>query len=128
MATDPTRKQFITSVKPMLDRKGNHLTADEISELKPLLETRTGWKQLKSLGVKGVTGIPGQALDSIVARLRDVGIFIVPVGELESFDTRAPQHPKSAWLENVLANRIDERSGEHRSFVEDIRSYFRQHQ
>lgn len=128
MATDPTRKQFLNAVEPMRNRKDNHLTADELSELKPLLETRTGWKQLKSLGVQGVTGPTGEALDHIVAKLKGVGIFIVPVGELERFETRAQQRPKSVWLEHVLTNRFDESAGEHRSFINDIRSFVRHHQ
>jgi hypothetical protein len=73
------------------------VAADSIKEL---LKERSAWRNLKLSGVAGVPGEAGPSTERIVANLSTLGVFVLPVGEVERWyklDVR-----KQRWVEEVL--------------------------
>lgn len=65
---------------------GPSLTNSEVKELRELLKSRTGWELAKTNGRAVLpAGASVDAFDRICAYCRGVGLFILPVGELERF-------------------------------------------
>jgi predicted ATPase len=78
-----------------------------IDDLKNELEFKGKWDKIKKMGIMGVpNGDPSAATNRIIHNLKEIGICIVPVGELEGFIKDAGGHgPK--WLNNVLEHHPD---------------------
>lgn len=79
-----------------------NLSSKEINTIKTELKTESKWESLKR---NGITALPSgdatvafQKMDQV---LRDVGIFIVPVGELECFVKQVGGHGPD-WVNKVL--------------------------
>ncbi|NWJ71499.1 ATP-binding protein [Pseudonocardia sp. ICBG1122] len=83
--------------------------SDEVVELSDLvrdvdmvIHPKTGWKLVKTVGVSGVpNGDSTLSVKELLARLRDMGLFVVPVGEVESFVPEASGHGP-VWIANVF--------------------------
>jgi hypothetical protein len=78
-------------------------TDEEERKIKALLKERSGgWAEAKEYGERGVP--PGDAaarLTTLLAYLREVGLFVVPEGELEGFARGVPGHGPR-WVNGVL--------------------------
>ncbi len=83
----------------------NELTANEIKSIRKHIRATSGWELIKKNGKGAVSsGDPSTAFDTILEEAKKVGLFLVPVGELERF------HPliagdKQKWLREVFENR-----------------------
>lgn len=82
--------------------KGLELSRQEIKEIREVISTVSKWDSLKNAGVTALP--PGDATASfreINQVLRELGIYIVPVGELECFVKAVGGHGPE-WVNKVL--------------------------
>ena len=103
-----TGSQLLQILKEKLpDNREMELSRTTIDDIKKLLVFKSRWDDIKHNGISGAPrGNATISLKNIVKNLRETGICIVPVGELESFVRDAGDHgPK--WLNNVLEQHPD---------------------
>ena len=90
-------------VVKILDRvSGKTLQDRDIEEIREILKKASAWSDAKEMGAKFVP--PGDAtvaLEQMLALTSNVGLHIVHVGEVESFD-RACAGESTAWVNRVL--------------------------
>ncbi|MBQ7337983.1 MAG: AAA family ATPase [Clostridia bacterium] len=60
------------------------------------------WEQIKKIGKAGFTGDAPAAYETVESMCKKVGLFIVPVGEMEGFDKTINKEKKD-WVYHVLA-------------------------
>lgn len=97
------RSTFKNFINAFLDASTEvDLSKDEIKRIKDEIKPSTKWDILKISGEGGIpAGETKVAYNSMNAKLKDKGIFVVPVGELERFITEVNLHgPK--WVDSVL--------------------------
>ena len=83
------------------------LSKEEIKELRKLTEPISKWKKMKSYGVPAIPPRNASAaFNHLNQSLKDAGIFIVPVGELECFIKDVGGHGPE-WVNSVLENHSD---------------------
>ncbi|WP_150211773.1 ATP-dependent nuclease [Streptomyces venezuelae] len=84
-------------------RDNDPVPADTARRLGELAKVATEWKHLKKAGLTALNGtpafIPAMRLTAALARL---GVFVVPVGELESWVPHVPSGDKAKWLTQVF--------------------------
>lgn len=83
-------------------RAAAELSAGEIENIKAAVTAHSRWKDAKKQGERLLSG---QALDSfqrLCGALRELGIFLVELGVLESFHRKVPANNKAEWLRKVL--------------------------
>ena len=75
---------------------------EKISEIKKILRTTSAWAEAKEVGKAYIpSGDPTNAFERIQSKFKEKGLFVVEVGELESFVKSVPNHgPK--WVNEVL--------------------------
>ncbi|WP_174535758.1 ATP-dependent nuclease [Micromonospora chalcea] len=97
------RNDFERRVNEVLkERKGQFLTPGDLASIRKMVTPKTGWKAFKKVGRSWLRGDAIEAFDRIDTYLRSLGIFLVPVGELEGFHPEVPSGNKAAWLRRVL--------------------------
>jgi len=75
----------------------------EVEKIKEILKVSTAWSFAKDRGISFVpAGDASSACQEIINLLKTIRIFVIPVGELESFDRSLGNGNKSKWLETVL--------------------------
>ena len=80
------------------------------------------WDQIKKIGKAGFTDDAPAAYEKVEAICQKVGLFIVPVGEMEGF-VKTVNKEKKDWVYHVLANydlATDPKLAEARSFVQSV--------
>lgn len=122
------RKDIRRDLQPILAKTDRYIDGKELDVMRKAIRPATGWDDVKRSGQNYFRGEDYQAMQRVLSGLRQVGIFTVPVGELESFDPSVSPSPKASWLSAVLSARFDEQPGEHRDFVTDIRRFIADHQ
>jgi hypothetical protein len=103
-------------------RAAPELSASEISGIKAAVSAHSGWGDAKKQG-KGL--LSGQALTSfqhLCTSLRELGIFLVEGGVLESFHREVPASNKAEWLRKVLEQREYLRSSDAHSLIKAVTS------
>ena len=82
-----------------------------------------GWRQIKR---GGIAALPGGDASTVSVRLlnglREIGLFVVPVGELERWDTTVGVHGP-AWV-NALLEHGDGLPAPARAFVRELDESF----
>lgn len=109
----PLRK---LQLKEELDRRIDELprdvlTSKDAESLRAVIRADSGWDKAKRSGLQAVP--QGQAYDAcerLLAALTALGLFIVPVGELERFAPGVPGHGP-AWVTAVLEQKLHEAPG-----------------
>lgn len=61
------------------------------------------WQQIKKIGKAGFTGNEPAAYEQVEEMCKSVGLYIVPVGEMECFD-KTINKEKKEWVYHVLEN------------------------
>lgn len=56
---------------------------EEINKITESIRLRSGWKEVKRSGISSFEGVVYQAVVRVIDGLADIGLFLVPVGELE---------------------------------------------
>lgn len=91
------------SIDAIFDRsKSKTLTSSEIKEIRDVISTTSKWTPIKNGGVSALpAGDATQAFGNIDSKLRQQGMYIVPVGELECFIKEIGGHGPD-WVNKVL--------------------------
>lgn len=80
------------------------------------------WEQIKKIGKAGFTGDAPAAYEKVEAICKKVGLFIVPVGEMECFDKTVNKEKKD-WVYHILENydlAVEPKLTEARAFVRSV--------
>ena len=80
------------------------------------------WAQIKKIGIAGFTGDEPAAYEKVEAICKQVGLFVVPVGEMECFDKTVSKEKKD-WVYYVLEHydlAVDPKLESARKFVQEI--------
>lgn len=83
------------------------------------------WAQIKKTGKAGFTGDEPAAYENVEAICKKVGLFVVPVGEMECFDKTINKEKKD-WVYYVLENydlAVEPKLESARKFVQEIVDY-----
>lgn len=83
------------------------------------------WSQIKKIGKAGFTGNEPAAYERVEEVCKSVGLFVVPVGEMECFD-KTTNKEKKDWVYHVLENydlAIEPKLEGARKFVQSIVDY-----
>ncbi|MFD0209733.1 ATP-dependent endonuclease [Streptomyces hirsutus] len=100
------------------------LSQQQIDAIVRELKAANGWKSLKTSGLAGLTGEPHNSASRLIAYFAELGLFLVPVGELECWVRALPGTNKNVWLSRVFDEGYYRRpSAELNSFVEGISNY-----
>ena len=93
-----------TAVNGFLDSvKDEILSEKELKELRALLKGSSAWDFLKDVGSAGIPkGDATNAYNRLIEVLKPAGIYIVEVGELESFVKEVGGDHGPLWTNNVL--------------------------
>ena len=88
--------------------RGEYLSDKELSKLKTSLKGSSVWDILKDVGSAGIPkGDATNAYNRLIEVLKPAGIYIVEVGELESFVKEVGGDHGPLWTSNVLENYPD---------------------
>lgn len=104
------------------------LTPREAKAIREAVKETTGWSLFKKMGRSRLSGEALRRLDSLLAELAKIGIFLVPVGELERFHPEYTVGNKAKWLQEVLSESVYARSGSQDAFVASIRAFIEEQQ
>lgn len=100
-----------------------YLSKEEIQEVKRLLTPDSPWSPIKKSGASALPrGDVSKAYEDISAYLKNLGIYVVPVGELESFITSVGGHGPR-WVNSVLENYPDLASDSYQEIQNFIREW-----
>lgn len=130
---------YVNSQRPQLDAeearkeilqifdriKTPQMSKEDIDAVKKKLKASSAWGKVKEVGKSFFKGDPYTKLDNLLNKCKEKGLFIVPVGELESFYKPEANKHGSAWVNAVmpldLAN--EKELEEARTFVNEIAEY-----
>ena len=101
------------------------LPGDIAKQINEVLRKSSPWAILKNAGRSGLpSGDATKAFDNLNKRLTGIGIFIVPVGQLEGFDRSIGNHgPK--WVNEVLEKDLkDPCFDEAKKFIQSVYAEF----
>jgi hypothetical protein len=120
VSTDYVREQ----VANVLDAADATLSRGEVARIREVTKIEDGWSTTKESGVGGLPQGDATARGTdLLDHLSEIGIFVVPVGELERWHTKIGGHGPS-WVVDVLVARLHEREdAPSRPFIESVASY-----
>lgn len=93
----------------------NNMNAKNSSE-------NNAWEQIKKIGKAGFTGDAPAAYEKVETICKKVGLFVVPVGEMECFDKTVNKEKKD-WVYHILENydlAVEPKLTEARAFVQSV--------
>lgn len=102
------RNSFMGSIETIITSSTEKTLSDtEIKELRNLLKIESKWSLLKKGGIDSLPAGDGyNAFNRISKNLKDLSIYIVPVGELENFIKEIGGHGPD-WVNKVLESYPD---------------------
>jgi hypothetical protein len=104
--------------------EGPRLTLQASERIRAATKVSDGWTLLKNGGVAALPqGAESQSGANLLTALERVGLFVVPVGEVERWH-REVAHRSSAWLNDVVSEELYATQGPHRDFVGRIATSF----
>jgi hypothetical protein len=100
-----------------------HLDDKAVDVIQKALGRSTGWNTVKAAGKAGVANPEAyQSLEYLLGHLAHMGIFLVPVGELERW---FPHLPKAGWCGAALEQGLHENpTPELQRFIAAVAQYF----
>lgn len=123
----PIAVERIRSKLVEIEHKGRFESPDR-TVIKEAMNETSPWQNAKRSGKSAVpSGEASQAIESLLRRLKSIGLFVVPVGEVERFVPSVGNHG-SMWVAEVLKLNIATAPdlGIARSFVQEIRDYIKE--
>ncbi|MFJ6798884.1 ATP-dependent nuclease [Streptomyces sp. NPDC091268] len=124
----PTVDGFRSAVKQSFEGSSGHaaLTGQMVDHLMKLLKGSSGWDVLKKAGLSGLQGDEHAAAQRVLDAAADLGLFIAPCGELESWVRQVSNAKKSTWSRRVFEEGwYAKPTSELREFCESIRTFFK---
>ncbi len=120
----PERAKVRTEMRAVLDGSADpHFAKSELDRIGELIKSESGWRQIKRKGAGAIdTGDPTAAFNSILAASKLVGLFILPVGELERFHSDVSGN-KQEWLRKVLEQELFRTSQEAHDLMREVREF-----
>ncbi|MEV6575641.1 AAA family ATPase [Streptomyces sp. NPDC051577] len=95
-------------------------------ELTKLAKGGTRWGDLKNSGLDGLHGDVHNAAKHLLQAAADLGLFVVPCGELESWVRPVPRGDKAIWSQRVFAQGWYAKPTEElKAFCNSIRAYLK---
>jgi hypothetical protein len=106
-------------------KAGQQLTTQQNERIAALLKSVNGWKQFKRSGLNSLSGTRSYAATRrLLDYLTSLGVFLVPVGELECWVPEVPSGNKSNWLTKVFEDGDFQRPSDGlREYVKGITEY-----
>lgn len=106
-AVHPRRSDVRAGFNEVIQREtGEKMSKADLGALRTLIKSESGWSQIKKNGVGGMgRGDHVKALEDIVSASRELGLFILTVGELEGFHSNVTG-AKPDWLRTVLERQL----------------------
>ena len=95
------------------DDKKETITGGDKEKVSDLLNDARDWSEPKKYGIQKLRGGTHRGCQQLLSQLKQLGIFVVPEGELESWN-RALSATKSVWIREALELMDDDPA----SFVE----------
>lgn len=97
------RKSTKDSIMQILDASNNeYLSLEEVDEIKGTVKSLSKWENIKKLGIPAIpAGDATAAFSRLNQKLINIGIHLVPVGEIEGFIKEVGGHGQR-WVTNVL--------------------------
>jgi hypothetical protein len=101
------------------------LSVVERQKIRDLMKGTSLWGMAKTLGKGFLSGEPAMHAQKLLTELHRFGIYIVPIGELESFCRTVGNHGPR-WVSEVLKRRLedDPELAEAREFVAGVLFYY----
>lgn len=101
-----------TAINSTLDKsESDYLSSREIGEIRDAIKTVSKWDNLKKFGANAIPrGDSASAYGRLDETLKTIGVYIVPVGELECFVREVGGHGPE-WVNAVLETYPDLDSG-----------------
>ena len=98
---------FKKEIQKILDQiSGPTVTGQDFKNLENTTKKASAWANAKKMGRNMLSpGDSVQAFDRVQARLKQVGIAIIPIGEIEAFDKSVGNHG-TKWVNEVLEKDI----------------------
>lgn len=120
--------EIIQEVEAQLEelRKKPSISLGDIETIEDILEAGRTWSEAKRSGISSLDNQDYKDCDSLLDELAKIGLFIVPVGELESWDKAFSPKNKAKWILKALQKIKEDLSSfkEASQFVEKIAQYF----
>lgn len=111
------------SILQILDGSGTpDLSTKEIETIREAVHTISKWDNIKKMGISAIpAGEPITSFKRIDQTLREKGIYIVPVGELECFIKEVGKHGPE-WVNRVLEQHPDLNDAVYTTITQFIKS------
>jgi len=111
-------------IRGVLEAAGRTLTPQESERIRAITKVEDGWSMLKTTGLPGVPAGDGQIrCRRLLDGLKAIGIFVVPIGELEAWHSDIGGHGPS-WVVDVLAaGHHDRDDTPSNAFVDEVATY-----
>ncbi|WP_170176984.1 ATP-dependent nuclease [Myceligenerans xiligouense] len=121
---EATRDHVRDSIAEIIEKSGaKTLSRQEVEQIVAVVKPESGWKQVKKKGHGAINrGDPMDAFGDILGASRRIGLFILPVGELESFHSKIGGN-KQVWLQHVLEHELFAKESEAWSLIRDVRAF-----
>ncbi|WP_426346522.1 hypothetical protein [Cronobacter universalis] len=102
--------------------KGSEKEKLKKSDIQDAMKTGQSWAILKQTGIAGLpNGDASEEFDKLIDMLEAIGIYIVPVGEIERFNRKIPGHGPKFVTKVLTEHSLDEKEFlELKMFVEKV--------
>jgi hypothetical protein len=126
LGSAPLLASVRTELKEVLDREpGPNLSRDASTAIRAATRLDDSWSRLKSGGLAAVPqGDASAQAQVLVDGLASLGLFVVPVGELERWEPDLPGHGPSWVGAAIEAGRHDNAGSSTEQFVERLSAFF----
>lgn len=102
------------------DLEGPKLTPEMAQTLREVVTIEDGWARAKRSGISALPqGDASKSGERLFETLKDIGLHVVPVGELERWATDVPRHGPR-WVAGALEAEVHESEGPHSEFVLEL--------
>ncbi len=122
-------KKVLDEIKALLGspKETDALTTEQSQKIAELVKNANGWTTLKQGGLGVLSGDAYAAVERLLQYGAGLGLFLVPVGELEMWVRKVPSGNKKAWFNRVFSDgHWRNPTQELRDFVMAIEDYARQ--
>ncbi|MBD3363252.1 AAA family ATPase [Candidatus Dojkabacteria bacterium] len=100
----------------------------DVEDFNKFIGNKRKWKVIKGSGSTILTGHSITDWQKLIENFKKLGIFIVPVGELESWDKKAGSKNSSNWIENAIDGKDEEFLEKNKELNKFIKYLFQFHE